>query len=182
VCYEENLYQVNRFSHINLPPDMIETITSNPKGRQLTLLNRQLLEYAYPSEIYKLKHTPYVTRIIIITYYFLTEYKFHIIMSLCLLLSSSAYLGYFAMLKKIKITFSDTREVDKIIEYLVSQMKFKKPYIKDDSYIFKPSLYNYIIWTAPRFSAQIDGNLAIIDGGAIFIRRLVKLLNAFRSN
>ncbi len=53
---EENFYEEQRFSQIELDPEIQKYIQQNPKRKKLLQLNRLLLERAYPDEIEKNPH------------------------------------------------------------------------------------------------------------------------------
>jgi hypothetical protein len=47
----QSVYEAQRFTGVKLSSETSELLASNPKGSKLTLLNRLLLESAYPNEI-----------------------------------------------------------------------------------------------------------------------------------
>jgi hypothetical protein len=81
----------------------------------------------------------------------------------------------------MKVTFEDVRGVDKLLNLVVQKVGFRKPYMKDGDLIFKPSMYNIVMWNTQKMIVNISGNHVIISGSYLFIRKVRKLLKAYES-
>ncbi len=85
---------------------------------------------------------------------------------------------YFMSFSSIKITFRDIRDVDKILIHFVDQMGYKNPYMEKGQMIFKPSLFQIIMWSSSSIKARIDGNSIYLIGNIPIIRKLEKMFQS----
>ncbi len=87
---------------------------------------------------------------------------------------------YFYAAKSVRVIFSDTRDPDKVIEFLVNHIGYKPPVKKDEKLVFKPTLYQFIMYSARKINVIIDGNSVVISGNYMMIRKLLKLLKQWK--
>jgi len=83
--------------------------------------------------------------------------------------------------KAVRILFNDIRDVDLLLEFLVVQIGYTTPYKKNNQLIFKPSLYNFFMYSARKIKTRADGNSVIITGNYMFINKLLKLIRAYET-
>lgn len=81
----------------------------------------------------------------------------------------------------MKVTFEDVRGIDKLLNLVVQKVGFRKPSMKEEDLVFKPTTYNLIMFNTQKMIVNISGNHVIISGSALFIRRVRKLLKAYES-
>ena len=86
---------------------------------------------------------------------------------------------YYLSLSSIRITFTDIRDVDKVLIHFVDQIGYKEPYREKGQMVFKPSLWQRIIWTSSSIRARIDGNSIYLIGNIPIIRRLEKMFRSY---
>ena len=85
---------------------------------------------------------------------------------------------YFGSNKAVRVIFSDIRDTDKIITFLVNQIGYKPPIKVNKKLVFKPTLYQFIMYSARKIKVLIDGNSVVISGNFMMVRKLVKTLKA----
>ena len=85
---------------------------------------------------------------------------------------------YFFSNKSVRVIFSDIRDTDKIIKFLVNQIGYKPPKKVNNKLVFKPTLYQFIMYSARKIKVLIDGNSVVITGNFMMVRKLVKTLKA----
>ncbi|MFW5705424.1 MAG: adenylate/guanylate cyclase domain-containing protein [Bacteroidota bacterium] len=81
----------------------------------------------------------------------------------------------------VRVRFEDVRGVDKALNFLIMKAGFKEPVKKGDELIFKPTMYNFMVWGTQKMRVSIDGNNVFISGSYLFIRRVKKLLQTYQS-
>ena len=83
--------------------------------------------------------------------------------------------------KAIRISFNDIRDVDKVLEYFVDQMGFKSPSYEKKQLIFKPTLFQIIIWGSSSIKARLDGNSIYLTGNIPIIKKLEKMFKSYEN-
>jgi len=101
-----------------------------------------------------------------------------IILITTIIIFNTLLLIYFYASKSVRVLFSDIRDTDKIIMFLVKQIGYKPTKKINGRLIFKPTLYQYIMYSARKIKVLIDGNSAVISGNFMMVRKLVKILKA----
>ena len=86
---------------------------------------------------------------------------------------------YYMAFKAIRISFNDIRDVDKVLEYFVDQMGFKSPLHVKKQLIFKPTLFQIIIWGSSSIKARLDGNSIYLTGNIPIIKKLEKMFKSY---
>ena len=108
--------------------------------------------------------------------FFLIKHNF--IYTIILIISLALSMIYFYANKSVRIVFSDIREVDKLLEFLITLMGYNPSIRQDNTLIFKPTLYQFIMYSARRIKSVIDGNSVIITGNYMFVVKLIKLIKS----
>lgn len=85
---------------------------------------------------------------------------------------------YFYANKTIRVIFEDIREVDELLEYLVTQIGYQAPVKVNGQLEFRPSLYQFIMYSARKIRTSVDGNSVIISGNVMFIRKLIRIIKS----
>lgn len=80
----------------------------------------------------------------------------------------------------IKVDFEDVRGVDNMLSHIIQRFGFRPPERKNGILIFKPSVYNLLIWWSQKMRVSVNGNHVIISGSYIFLRKVKKMLKSFR--
>ncbi len=80
----------------------------------------------------------------------------------------------------MKIDFEDVRGADELISFIIRQFGFKHPARKNGQLIFKPSVYNLLMWSSQKMRVSISGNHVTISGSFLFLRKVRKMLKAYR--
>jgi len=88
---------------------------------------------------------------------------------------------YFYSALSIRVVFDDIRNVDQLLEFLVTQMGYKTPFKDNDTIVFMPSTYHFVMYSARPIRARIDGNSVVISGNYMFIKRLMKIITSFEA-
>ncbi len=89
---------------------------------------------------------------------------------------------YFYANKSIRITFDDIRDVDGLLEYLVTGIGYRPPARREGRLVFKPSLYQFILYSAREIHARVDGNSAVISGNLMFILKLIRMVKSCQTS
>jgi len=85
---------------------------------------------------------------------------------------------YFYANKSVRIVFSNIREVDKLLEFLITLMGYNPSIRQDNTLIFKPTIYQFIMYSVRSIKSVIDGNSVIITGNYMFVMKLIKLIKS----
>jgi len=88
---------------------------------------------------------------------------------------------YFYSLKAVRITFDDIRAVDRLLDFLASQIGYSRQISEHNTVILKPSLYHFILYSARKIKAVFDGNAVVLTGNYMYIRKLVKVIRSFEA-
>ncbi len=80
----------------------------------------------------------------------------------------------------VKIRFEDVRGVDEMISFIIRQFGFKPPKRKNGQLVYKPSAYNFLMWWSQSMRVAINGNDVTISGSFMFLRKVKKMLKAYR--
>ena len=99
----------------------------------------------------------------------------YIIFNMFILIISIYYMAF----KAIRISFNDIRDVDKVLEYFVDQMGFKSPLYVKKQLIFKPTLFQIIIWGSSSIKARLDVNSIYLTGNIPIIKKLEKMFKSY---
>jgi TIR domain len=86
--------------------------------------------------------------------------------------------AYMYTLGSICVTFKNIRDVDRIFEYLVSEMGFKPPERENEALVFKATLTSILLYSVLKLRVTIDGNRVLLTAPAPIIRRISKRLQA----
>ncbi|MBF0118424.1 MAG: adenylate/guanylate cyclase domain-containing protein [Desulfobacterales bacterium] len=109
---------------------------------------------------------------------FLSENKLSVsILTILLILTTF----YFYSMISIRIVFDDVRNVDHLIDFLASQIGYSRQLEKNNTIIFKPSIYHFIMYSARKIKVIFDGNAIIINGNYMFIKKLLKVIRSFET-
>jgi len=96
----------------------------------------------------------------------------------CLIIFIVFIAVYFISAKSVRVIFSDVRDSDKIIGFLISQIGYKPPVKVNDQLVFKPTVSQFIMYNARKIKVLIDGNSVVISGNYMMIRKLLKTIKA----
>jgi hypothetical protein len=80
----------------------------------------------------------------------------------------------------IEIHFEDVRGVDSMISHVIQRFGFSPPTRKNGILIFKPSVYNLLMWWSQKMRVSINGNHVTISGSYLFLMKVKKMLRAYR--
>nr|NQU92165.1 adenylate/guanylate cyclase domain-containing protein [Bacteroidota bacterium] len=80
---------------------------------------------------------------------------------------------------QIRVRFEDVRDVDKMINLVVRKAGFREPVKQGDDLVFKPTIYNFLIWSAQKTRVNINGGDVTISGSYLFIKKLKKILKVY---
>lgn len=84
------------------------------------------------------------------------------------------------MRSAVRIKFEDIKGVDHALNFIIKKAGFKDPYKRNGEIIFKPTIYNFLMWGTQKMRVSISGNSVFMSGSYIFIRRVKKLLRAYQ--
>lgn len=90
-----------------------------------------------------------------------------------------AFFTVFILRDAVEIKFRDVRGADKMISYVIRQFGFKPPVSKKGEIIFRPTLYNLLMWQTQKMRVAINGNTIAISGSFIFLRKVKKMLKPY---
>ncbi|MCH7733561.1 MAG: hypothetical protein IIB44_13820 [Candidatus Marinimicrobia bacterium] len=180
------LFGEEELEQLALSEEITEMISKNPGGRNLVVLNRLLLGWAFPDEITE-KPQPILLSIFDIFSLMLKEVEgiatYFVIIICVVILVTLGLVAYSVAFKTIRVMFSDVRHVDKILEYFVEQMGFKAPIKDKGNLIYKPTLKKFLkeilIGFPSKIRARVDGNSVIITSTIPVVRRLEKQFKSF---
>ncbi len=85
---------------------------------------------------------------------------------------------YFYANKSVRIVFGDIRDADALMEFLVTQIGYTISVRQDNALVFRPTLYQFIMYSARKIHCVIEGNAVTISGNYMFILKLMKLVRA----
>jgi class 3 adenylate cyclase len=88
---------------------------------------------------------------------------------------------YFYSMRSVRITFDDVRAVDRLLDFLASQIGYSRRIGEHNTVTLKPSLYHFIMYSARRITAVFDGNAVVLTGNYMYIRKLLKVIRSFES-
>lgn len=88
---------------------------------------------------------------------------------------------YFYATKSVRIVFDDIRAVDRLLDYLAAQIGYTRQVAANNTVVFKPSLYHFIMYSARRITAVFDGSAVVLTGNFMYIRKLVNLIRSFEA-
>ncbi len=152
-----------------------QQIDNEPEGDELQLVNRRLLERVFDGwiEIYRPQGAARRFDTTVSDFWSFSPVLF--LGSLLLLLAGTTYMTVLAFsLRTIRIVFEDVRDVESVLDYFVSEMGFKHPVRVGDTLIFKAKLRTFLIWNIYKLRARVDGNITILTGPTIMVRRFEK--------
>jgi class 3 adenylate cyclase len=86
----------------------------------------------------------------------------------------------FILRSSVEIQFEDVRGADSMLSYIIQRFGFKPPVKKSNIIIFKPTLYNVLMWSTQKMRVSINGNHVTISGSFIFLRKVKKMLKTFQ--
>ncbi|MEW6665127.1 MAG: adenylate/guanylate cyclase domain-containing protein [Thermodesulfobacteriota bacterium] len=109
---------------------------------------------------------------------FVLENKFSIAVLTLLLILMAVY---FYSMRSVRITFDDIRAVDRLLDFLASQIGYTRQISEHNTVILKPSLYHFIMYSARRIKAVFDGNAVVLTGNFMYIRKLLKVIRSFET-
>jgi class 3 adenylate cyclase len=89
------------------------------------------------------------------------------------------FLSFFILRDAVEIKFQDVRGADSLISYVIQQFGFRPPVRNNGQLIFKPTLYNRIMWQSQKMRVNISGNKMAISGSYIFLRKVKKMLQPY---
>lgn len=90
-----------------------------------------------------------------------------------------AFFTFFILRDAIEIKFRDVRGADTLISYVIQQFGFRPPIRQNGQIIFKPTLYNRLMWQTQKMRVTINGNKMAISGSFIFLRKVKKMLKPY---
>jgi class 3 adenylate cyclase len=88
---------------------------------------------------------------------------------------------YFYSMRSVRITFDDIRAVDRLLDFLASQIGYTRQIRERNTVVLKPSLYHFIMYSARKIRAVFDGNAIVLTGNTMYIRKLLKVIRSFES-
>ena len=121
-----------------------------------------------------------VGRFAVDAYWSLLHEKYFIIIPLIILLAITII--YFYSEKKIRIIFNDIRNVDSVLDFVADQIGYNSIIKMHDKIIYKPSVYNFIMYSARKIHVQIDGSSVILHGNYMFIKKLLRMIILFENS
>jgi class 3 adenylate cyclase len=89
------------------------------------------------------------------------------------------FLSFFILRDAVEIKFQDVRGADSLISYVIQRFGFRPPVRNNGQLIFKPTLYNRIMWQTQKMRVNISGNKMAISGSYIFLRKVKKMLQPY---
>jgi hypothetical protein len=81
----------------------------------------------------------------------------------------------------LRLSFGDVADVERLLDYFVSDMGFRRPLRDGDNLIFKAKLWTFLVWNVVRLRAKVDGGVVVLTGSRVMLHRLEKRLLAHRS-
>lgn len=109
---------------------------------------------------------------------FVNEEKLFIFPSIVFLVLAMIY---FYANRSIRIIFDDIRDVDHLLAFLVSQIGYGPPEKEKNVLIFRPSSYQFFMYSARKIRALIDGNSVVITGNYMFVTKLIGLIRSYET-
>jgi class 3 adenylate cyclase len=97
--------------------------------------------------------------------------------AVCLVL----FMVYFHSSRCVRILFEDIRDVDRIMGFLISRIGYNSPSHDDNSLIYKPSLYNFVMFGARKIKTVADGNSVVISGNYMFVGKLLRMIRSYEA-
>jgi class 3 adenylate cyclase len=85
---------------------------------------------------------------------------------------------YFYANKAIRVIFDDLRDVDGLLDYLVTRIGYHSSVREGGQLMFKPSLYQFIMYSARKIYASVDGTSVILSGNYMFINKLTRIIQS----
>ncbi len=85
---------------------------------------------------------------------------------------------YFISAKSVRVIFSDLCDSDKILEFLISQIGYRRSVKVNNQVVFKPTVFQFVMYSARKIKVLIDGNSVVISGNYMMIRKLIKTMKA----
>lgn len=171
---------------LNLRKDVNSLIAVEHSERDYKLINRRILEAVFPAELEIVDELHSKGELFPRALLWLwgdNRIFFYIFTSFIVLyIFIFSFLSIFIFsLRTIKITFSDIREVDKVITYFVEKLGFKPPFKEGNELIFKAKPMTVIVWNVVTIRARVDGNIIILGGPLIMVNKLVEQLKTYSS-
>jgi hypothetical protein len=80
----------------------------------------------------------------------------------------------------VEIKFEDVRGADQLLSYIIQRFGFNPPVKKDNHIVFKPTLYNSIMWSTQKMKVAINGNTITISGSFLFLRKVKRMLKSYQ--
>jgi class 3 adenylate cyclase len=82
----------------------------------------------------------------------------------------------------VMIKFEDVRGADHLLSYIIRRFGFSAPQKKGEEIVFKPTLYNRLLWMTQKMRVSIHGNHVTVSGSYLFLRRVKKMLRQYIPN
>ena len=91
-----------------------------------------------------------------------------------------SFFTYIFLRDSVKIHFEDVRGVDEMLSFIIQRFGFKPPKRKDGQLIYKPTVYNFLMWWTQSIRVAINGNEVTISGSFMFLRKVKKMLKSYQ--
>ncbi|MBI90098.1 MAG: hypothetical protein CMG60_08440 [Candidatus Marinimicrobia bacterium] len=168
IYYDNELIQSFKFSN-----KFKEKIKTYQLSKESVLEGRMILGQIFQGSIKEDPDSGFETFIIAAPSIFIEMIKnpMHYIVLILIILTYA--------LTSIKITFEDIRDVDKVLGYFVEQMGFKKPIHLNKQLVYKPTLFQILVWGSSRIRARIDGNSIYLIGNIAIIKKLERMFKSY---
>lgn len=85
---------------------------------------------------------------------------------------------HFYASKSVRVVFDDVRDVDSLLEFLVARIGYRAPLRTDDGLVFRPSLRQFILYSARAIRARSDGSSVILTGNTMFVVKLIRMIRS----
>jgi class 3 adenylate cyclase len=139
--------------------------------------NRLLLEAAFPGSIRRHIGDPSTARRIAETFSTVWVERRGLAVGVLVATLLLDLLGaYFLLLRTLRISFKDIRDVDVLLDYHIPDLGFRAPERKGDDLVFRASLWTFLTYNILRLRARVAGNTVVLTGPAPMMRRLRKRL------
>lgn len=81
----------------------------------------------------------------------------------------------------VNIRFEDVRDTDQLISFIIQRFGFRPPERRNGQLVFRPSVYNLVMWSSQKMRVAINGNHMTISGSYLFLRKVKKMLKAWEN-
>jgi hypothetical protein len=169
---------------LSLHDDVKTLIYTESLKRDYRLINRKILEAVFPAELEIIDEMQTrwelfpraLSWLWIDSRVLLYSFAGFILLYICIFSFLATYI--FSM-KTIKITFLDIREVDRTISYFVEKLGFKSPIKEGKELVFKAKPMTVIIWNVVTIRARVDGNIMLLNGPLIMMKKLQQQIESY---